>query len=114
EGRSRFAAFEHAHAAFKRFPIWIVVTRVHESARVRAFDVALKRGGQINGRGHRPGCRIHLVSCVNGYGFDFHLWTLTNVTCPCRCCGVASAVLSGVLREKIECAEDSARYSIRA
>ena len=60
----------------KRLPIWIVVARVHEPARVSALDVALERGGQMNRSGHRPGCRIHLVSCVNGYSFDFHLRTL--------------------------------------
>ena len=89
---------------------------VHEPARVRALDVALERGGQINWGGHGSGCRIHLVPCVNGYSFDFHLRTLARFTRSCRCCAVvsavwgnrlavASAVLSGVA---VVCAVPSA------
>src|SRR5262249_14596415 len=53
-------------------------TRVHEPARIRALAVALKRGGQINRRGDRSCCGIHLVSGMHGYGFDFHLRTLNH------------------------------------
>ena len=61
-----FAAFEHADAALKRLTVRIVVTRVHESARVSAFNVALESGGKMNGRRNCPGCRINRVPGVDG------------------------------------------------
>ncbi len=43
-------ALERADSLLQRLAIRIVVARIHESARVGAFHVALERGGKVNGR----------------------------------------------------------------
>ena len=59
-------AFECADPALQGFPIGIVVARVHETARVRAIDVALERCGKVNWGGDCPGCRVNVMPGVNG------------------------------------------------
>ena len=66
KSRRSLAAFEQADAALERLTIRIVVARVHESARVRAFNVALEGGGKMNGRRNCPRCRINGVPGVDG------------------------------------------------
>ena len=64
-GRHR-PAFERADPALQGLAVGIVVARVHEPARVGAFDVALEGGGKVNWGGDCPGCRVNAVSSVNG------------------------------------------------
>jgi hypothetical protein len=66
KSRRGLAAFEQADAALQRLAVRIIVARVHESARVSAFNVALESGGKMNGRCNCPGCRINRVPGVNG------------------------------------------------
>src|SRR5438132_1445286 len=68
------AALERADAAFQGVAVGIIVTRVHETARIRPFDVALERGGKINWGSNCSGGRINGMSGVNGESFNFHLW----------------------------------------
>ena len=73
ERRGCFAAFDRTDTALQRLAIRIVVARVHEPARVTSFHVALKCGGEMNGRGDGSGRRIDCVSGMHGQGFNFHV-----------------------------------------
>src|SRR5213592_4476376 len=44
------AAAERADSFFQRLPVWIIIARVHESARVSSFRVAFEGRGKMNGR----------------------------------------------------------------
>ena len=66
KSRCGLAAFEHADSALQRLAVWIVVARVHESARISAFNVALESGGEINRRSNCSRCRINRVPGVDG------------------------------------------------
>ena len=44
------AALEHADSLLQSLAIRVIVARIHESARVGAFHVALEGGGKVNGR----------------------------------------------------------------
>ena len=66
KGGCNCSAFESADPALQGFPIGIVVARVHETARVRAIDVALECCGKVNWGGDCPGCRVNVVPGVNG------------------------------------------------
>jgi len=60
------AALKSADAAFQSVAVGIIVARVHEAARVRAFDVTLERRGKINRGSNCSGGRINGMSGVNG------------------------------------------------
>ena len=66
ERGSGHAALERADAAFQGVAVGIIVARVHETARVRAFDVALECCGKVNWGSNSSGGRINGMSGVNG------------------------------------------------
>ena len=70
-GRSG-ATFDRANSFFQLLPIWIVVARVHESARVSAFHVAFESGRKMNRGRDGAGRGINPLAGVNGEGFNFH------------------------------------------
>src|SRR5207245_6089621 len=67
------AAFERADSFFQRLPVWIVVARVHESARVSSFHVAFEGRGKMNGRRDGAGCGIDALAGMHGESFNFHV-----------------------------------------
>ena len=73
-------ALERRDSLLERLPIGVVVARLHEPARVRAFDVAFESGGEMNGRRDGAGSRIYVVSGMHGQSFDFHFLLLAEVT----------------------------------
>ena len=73
ESRGRCASFQRSHSLFERPAIGVVVARVHESARVGPFDVALECGGQMDRRGHRACSGINRVTGVHRESLNFHL-----------------------------------------
>src|SRR6266571_3253959 len=66
-------ALKRADPAFQGVAVGIVVTRVHETARVCAFGVTLERRGKVNWSSNSSGCRINGVSGMNSKSFNFHV-----------------------------------------
>src|SRR4249919_3701528 len=54
--------------ALERGVIRIVIARVHEPARISAFDIAFEGGGKMDRRGDRTGGRVDRVTRVDGEG----------------------------------------------
>jgi len=54
-------------------PVWIIISRVHEAARITAFHIALERGRKMDGCRNSAGCGINRVAGVNGQSFNSHL-----------------------------------------
>lgn len=81
EGRCGDSAFERAHPVLQRFAIRVIVARVHEPARISSFDIALKRGREVNWCRDCAGCGVNLVSGMNRHCFHVNLAQVFRHAC---------------------------------
>src|SRR5260370_33935886 len=66
KSRRCLTAFEHADSTFQRLTIWIVIARVHKTARISALDISLEGGGEVDRCRNRSGGGVDHMSGMDG------------------------------------------------